>query len=77
LLVVTSEGILYTYAVDTTNGGECRLEEASTLLESVNLEVGTELFPPPSLDEGTNPPGGPSAAGPRNDGGRTSSGRIC
>ncbi|CAM9159265.1 unnamed protein product [Discosporangium mesarthrocarpum] len=59
LLVVTDEGILYAYAVDTARGGECRLEKANTLLENSNLEMGAELFPaPPQHDP---PP--PSQAG--------------
>lgn len=46
LLVVTSEGILYSYAVDTVRGGECRLEQASSLLMDVSgsQEIGSELF---------------------------------
>eukprot|EP00752_Nemacystus_decipiens_P001821 g1759.t1 len=46
LLVVTSEGILYSYIVDTVNGGECRLDEASSLLMDPNAsqEIGSELF---------------------------------
>ncbi|CAM9303486.1 unnamed protein product [Pylaiella littoralis] len=48
LLVVTSEGILYSYIVDTVNGGECRLDEASSLLmdPSASQEIGSELFGP-------------------------------
>jgi len=48
LLVVTSEGILYSYIVDTVNGGECRLDEASSLLmdPSASQEIGSELFDP-------------------------------
>ncbi|CAM9941877.1 unnamed protein product, partial [Hapterophycus canaliculatus] len=48
LLVVTSEGILYSYVVDTVNGGECRLDEASSLLTdpSASQEIGSELFVP-------------------------------
>lgn len=46
LLVVTSEGILYSYVVDTVRGGECRLEQASSLLMDVSgsQEIGSELF---------------------------------
>eukprot|EP00903_Cladosiphon_okamuranus_P005419 g5405.t1 len=46
LLVVTNEGILYSYIVDTVNGGECRLDEASSLLMDPNAsqEIGSELF---------------------------------
>ena len=48
LLVVTSEGILYSYVVDTVNGGECRLDEASSLLmdPGASQEIGSELFDP-------------------------------
>lgn len=48
LLVVTNEGILYSYIVDTVNGGECRLDEASSLLMDPNAsqELGSELFVP-------------------------------
>lgn len=48
LLVVTNEGILYSYIVDTVNGGECRLDEASSLLMDPNAsqEIGSELFVP-------------------------------
>lgn len=48
LLVVTNEGILYSYAVDTIRGGECRLEQASSLLldPSASQEIGSELFVP-------------------------------
>lgn len=48
LLVVTNEGILYAYAVDTVRGGECRLEQASSLLMDVSgsQEIGSELFGP-------------------------------
>lgn len=48
LLVVTSEGILYSYTVDTVSGGECRLDEASSLLmdTSASQEIGSELFGP-------------------------------
>ncbi len=48
LLVVTNEGILYSYVVDTVNGGECRLDEASSLLmdPSASQEIGSELFDP-------------------------------
>lgn len=48
LLVVTNEGILYSYAVDTVKGGECRLEQASSLLmdPSASQEIGSELFVP-------------------------------
>ncbi|CAM9275271.1 unnamed protein product, partial [Ectocarpus fasciculatus] len=48
LLVVTNEGILYSYVVDTVNGGECRLDEASSLLmdPSASQEIGSELFVP-------------------------------
>lgn len=48
LLVVTNEGILYSYVVDTVKGGECRLEQASSLLMDPNVsqELGSELFVP-------------------------------
>ncbi|CAN0278701.1 unnamed protein product, partial [Ectocarpus sp. 12 AP-2014] len=48
LLVVTNDGILYSYVVDTVNGGECRLDEASSLLmdPSASQEIGSELFVP-------------------------------
>ena len=48
LLVVTNEGILYSYVVDTVRGGECRLEQASSLLMDPNAsqEIGSELFGP-------------------------------
>lgn len=48
LLVVTNEGILYSYAVDTVAGGECRLEQASSLLmdPAASQEIGSELFVP-------------------------------
>lgn len=46
LLVVTNEGILYSYAVDTIKGGECRLEQASSLLmdPGASQELGSEVF---------------------------------
>lgn len=48
LLVVTNEGILYSYVVDTVAGGECRLEQASSLLmdPAASQEIGSELFVP-------------------------------
>lgn len=48
LLVVTNEGILYSYVVDTIRGGECRLEQASSLLLDPNAsqEIGSELYVP-------------------------------
>lgn len=48
LLVVTNEGILYSYAVDTVRGGECRLEQASSLLmdPGASQEIGSELYVP-------------------------------
>lgn len=48
LLVVTNEGILYSYIVDTIRGGECRLEQASSLLMDMSgsQELGSEFFTP-------------------------------
>lgn len=48
LLVVTNEGILYSYSVDVVRGGECRLEQANSLLmdASGSQELGSEFFAP-------------------------------
>lgn len=65
LLVVTNEGILYSYIVDTVNGGECRLDEASSLLMDPNAsqELGSELFVPDRQAQAPPQPPQPLAAG--------------
>lgn len=40
VMVVTSEGVFYSYAIDLENGGECVLQKSYSLLEGMGDDVG-------------------------------------
>lgn len=37
-MVVTSEGVFYSYAIDLENGGECILQKSFSLLDGIGDE---------------------------------------
>jgi len=36
IMVVTSEGLFYSYNIDLENGGECVLQQSASLMEGIN-----------------------------------------
>lgn len=40
VMVITSEGVFYSYAIDLENGGECVLQKSYSLLDGMGDDVG-------------------------------------
>ena len=56
LLVATIDGYFYQYALDTSIGGECRLERENVLRDTTSEEIGATYLSTTNVTESSNTP---------------------